>query len=775
MADEIAELLDAYNAVDLKSMASEAGIVPGGRAKRDDVVLALHQQFFAPERIRSAYAKLTATEKEVLNRILLHPMATPTRILRRELVKAKLVTEAPEPKEETRLYYSREQSYTGSPGKRRSTIFEDVMARFTLYGLVFSQIVEGRSGQSAKQRFNPGSLLFVPKVVRQVLPEPTPIPLETSDLQPERMVAGDPNSLLRDLYLYWDYARRGGINLLNSGAVGKRELKVLNGLMLISDPAIDTARKEEEMGHLYLLRLLLEGLGLLKRASGQLRPATGDSLEIAEFWRGSTGEQMLACVKQWILSTGGAETVNLYSEDVPQTAHARWQLVQMLLALHNAEWVSVDDLLENFWAIEVGFLYAMHEQAEDSDRWYGGTFQGSYFYGKKEELLRAIEASERTFIEKCLDESLFLLGLVDRGVHLAKSGKEQKLYRLSERGRRVVSAYVNKSSSIAEAQAAPSDIGRILIQPNFHIVAMGPVPIAVLAQLDLFALRLQVGVGAFEYELTKESVYQAQQNGLEAEQINRFLVEMCGVPLPQNVARTLQEWAQHHERIVFRTGVDLLQTVEPALLEKLLALPAVAAQVERALTPSLALLQGSGSKGIVTELQKEDYLPVVADARPVSADKKIRIDEKGRIALLHPFPNLFLEGRLAKVAEFTPKGGWQLTEAGVRRAGGSRSKVTELLAELTALSQSSLPAGVVEQVKAWGHYYGSAGIAQVTLIEFQSRAVLDELLKMADLHKRLRAFDDKQPLAIVDEKEVAQVKKTLARLGVTTKNGISRA
>jgi hypothetical protein len=111
----------------------------------------------------------------------------------------------------------------------------------------------------------------------------------------------------------------------------------------------------------------------------------------------------------------------------------------------------------------------------------------------------------------------------------------------------------------------------------------------------------------------------------------------------------------------------------------------------------------------------------------------------------------------------------------VNRAGGSRSKISDLLAELAALSQSPLAEPLVEQIKAWGSYYGSAGIAQVTLIEFQSRAVLDELLKMAELGKRLRAFDDKQPLAIVAEKDVAQVKKTLDRLGLSIKNSISRA
>ncbi len=774
MSSEIDQIFDFYNAADLSSMANEAGLVAlttSGRPKREDVVGILRQRFFTTERIHAGYAKLSTTEKEILNRILLHKEATPARVLRRELVKAKLVTEALSPEVPNRLWgHSGTKEYEGSPTRRKSMIFEDVLARLTLHGLVFSQRGEGVTG---KQRLTPGGVLYVPQIVRNALPEPTAIPLLANEFQPERIVAGDSNRLLRDLYLYWDYARRGGINLINSGAVGKRELKVLNGLMLVPDPAIDNARREEEMLHLHFLRTLLQGMGLLRSVSGQLRPTASDPLEIPAFWRGSTEQQMLACLKRWEASPEGAETAHLSINDNPRTSHARTQLLRMLAAAGVSEWISVDDLLENLWAAEVDFLFAMHARAEESNRWYGGTFRGSYYYGDKDKLIQAIQTSERTFIEKCLDDSLSLLGLLDRG-YLGATGKETVLYRLNQRGRRVVAAYFDKTAQLPDTQSA-ADTGRVLLQPNFHLVAMGPVPLAVLAQLDLFATRLQAGVGAFEYELTRESVYQAHQNGMEAGQIRALLVEICAGALPQNVERTLSEWAQHQERIVFRTGVDLLQTGDPALLEKLTALGRVAEQVERNLTPQLALIRSGGAKSLIAGMKEAGHLPIVSAALPAAADKSIRLDEDGSIHLIHPFPSLFLEGRLAKIAERSKSGQWKLVQSTVRQGGGSAAKINELLAELGALSQSPLADPLVERVKAWGSYYGQAGIAQVTLIEFQSRAVLDELLKVADLGKRLRAFDDKQPLAIVAEKDVAQVKKTLERLGVIIKNGISKA
>ena len=253
-----------------------------------------------------------------------------------------------------------------------------------------------------------------------------------------------------------------------------------------------------------------------------------------------------------------------------------------------------------------------------------------------------------------------------------------------------MAAYANKDANVTDGKSVPADTGRVLLQPNFHLVAMGPVPLAVLAQLDLFALRLQVGVGAFEYELTRESVYQAHQNGMEAGQIRAQLVEICAAPLPQNVDRTLSEWAQHQERIVFRTGIDLFQTGDPALLEKLAGLGLVAAQVARTLTPSLALLNGGGVEKLVAGLKEAGQLPIVTDALPAAADKSILLHEDGMIHPIHPLPSLFLEGRLAKIAEPSKKGQWKLSQASVRHAGGSRAKISDLLAELAALSQSPL-------------------------------------------------------------------------------------
>ena len=86
--------------------------------------------------------------------------------------------------------------------------------------------------------------------------------------------------------------------------------------------------------------------------------------------------------------------------------------------------------------------------------------------------------------------------------------------------------------------------------------------------------------------------------------------------------------------------------------------------------------------------------------------------------------------------------------------------------ELAQLQRGDLPRNVERLVKAWGGYYGSARIDRVTLIAFQDKATLDEILEHPDLAGRLTPFpSDKRALAAVSEEDLAHVTGVLERLG----------
>jgi hypothetical protein len=84
-----------------------------------------------------------------------------------------------------------------------------------------------------------------------------------------------------------------------------------------------------------------------------------------------------------------------------------------------------------------------------------------------------------------------------------------------------------------------------------------------------------------------------------------------------------------------------------------------------------------------------------------------------------------------------------------------------------------LPKKLVEQIRAWGGYYGNANAATVTLIEFRDRDALEGLRQHPELKAYLLPFPaGDRALASVPEEKLAEVKEILARLGVSVRDGL---
>ncbi|MCB0086253.1 MAG: helicase-associated domain-containing protein, partial [Caldilineaceae bacterium] len=464
--------------------------------------------------------------------------------------------------------------------------------------------------------------------------------------------------------------------MLRSGLVGKRLLKAINEQLLAPDPQLDDARSEKEATVLYSLRTMLEALSLVRAVNNKLVSISKNALEIPTFWSGSLAEQIGACLRQWP-KVAWAPLLHApeYEYDANPETGAR-ALRQKLTTISPNLWVEPADLLDELQNENINFLFVQHEKIEtSSSSYYSGYLGSSYLYGDRAKILEKLTRLEELFVRNSIEHFLMPLGLVELGY--AQTGDAQwQAFRLTSLGEIV----------LTEAPAAPADNhqGAIIVQPNFQVLAMGPVQFSQLAQLDLFAERQRADVGAFEYRLTRESVYAAQQSGMDASTIQQTLGQMSGGELPQNVRRTLEEWSAHHERIVFHTRVDLLQTADQALLTKLQETAASGAQMERPLTPTVALIKGLSQKKLVTALLAAEILPVISSANPNAADASVVITETGLIQPIHRAPSLHLRGRLARVAA-EDDDGWRLTKESVRRVGGSQKKVEALLADLGKL------------------------------------------------------------------------------------------
>src|SRR6266702_2975052 len=112
--------------------------------------------------------------------------------------------------------------------------------------------------------------------------------------------------------------------------------------------------------------------------------------------------------------------------------------------------------------------------------------------------------------------------------------------------------------------------GRLVVQPNFELVALAPISEALLVNLDRFAERIRLEHIA-QYRLTRTSVTRAIQMGLHAAAIQQILEQAAGGPIPQNVQYSLVEWERQARRIELWRSVSLLEVDDAALLDQLLA------------------------------------------------------------------------------------------------------------------------------------------------------------------------------------------------------------
>lgn len=776
---EILAILDGYHGSALLEMAREAGLpVPAkGNPVRSQVVAAMKAHFFTRERVLASLARADRWERAVLNRLLRRGGSARTQSLRRELLNAGVVIEAQPGRRERAAYtvpYARDE-YTGHPSHTQSRAFEDVVARLTFRGLVFSRFAGPGGGPAPKLQFHPADEVYVPAAVLEHLPPPPPA--EPDAGQPAVVKQGEPEFLLRDLYLYWDYVRRNEVPLTKAGLVSKRALRAINQQLLVQDPTLEQARSETEAKRLSLLGRLLVALGLA-RAQGDRLVSTGGALGIPEFWGLPEAAQLAACVEAWSQLHGVAELDSAAEAYEPLYTQAR-QAVLRALKVHAAGgWQGVEELLDSVKAEDADFMFAEYSKIRRSrGSWYYSQSRSQYV-GSPKALLQILDRYEAKFLEACLAGFLLQAGVVELGY----DGERLAAARLTAMG----SALLGSSAPEAETTSAPpaagdqagdagNGAGRVVVQPSFQILAMGPVSLAVLARLDLFADRERADRGAFEYRLSRESVYRAQQLGMGTGEIVAFLAQASGSELPQNVRRSLDEWAAHHERIVFRSGVSLLQAANPELLHELQVDPAIRPHLARQVAPEVALVANGAQERLVAALVARGLFPAVCGAGIESADHSVAIAEDGTIRPIHAVPSLHLRARLAPLAEESPErdGTWRLTPASVRRAAGSRARVLRLLDELGALHRGPLPERLVEQVRAWGGYYGDAAVETLTLIEFRDPEALEELRERPDLRGLLIPFPaGDRALAAVPAGRLAEVKAILAGLGVRVREGL---
>lgn len=553
----------------------------------------------------------------------------------------------------------------------------------------------------------------------------------------------------RELFVYWSCTRFKPLPLNAAGQVQKRALRLLNDQLISPEPALGEGA-QHETPRLHFTRLMLQALGLCVRANHHLR-AAGGYLTPPAFWSRSALSRTRTCLEAWLrlpewseLSTLGMATFDL------DLAQARRLLLGHLCQLQSGTWLSAERFLERVSVLAPRLIF----QKEDK---YPGIpyFKDANYLTQQARWVAEVEAA---FVGGVLSGPLHWLGLVD----VCLDEGRLLAFRLTEDADRAMRLDEPLPSS---NPAAVAD-GRLVVQPNFQLLALGGVPETTLARIELFADRVRADRGSFEFKLSRQTFYAAQQRGLSARGIIDFLQRQAGAPLPQNVLRTLREWGEQSERIVIRPSVALCHTDSAALADSLWQDPALKPVFERRLGPGMILLKRGNTATLRELLLERGQLPAVT--RGLDPDRaKVAATPDGTLSLAHEGPDLLLTERLAELADEVD-GRYVVTRSSVERSLERGLTVAAYLERLGAIHCGPLPPELVLKIKAWGRYYGSAVLSQVVLLEVKDRATADELLADPEMAARLARFDGDTTgrLLLVKTQEMDGLRRCLEERGI---------
>ena len=238
---------------------------------------------------------------------------------------------------------------------------------------------------------------------------------------------------------------------------------------------------------------------------------------------------------------------------------------------------------------------------------------------------------------------------------------------------------------------------------------------------------------------------------------------MTGSSLPQNIARSLAEWQGDFERIKIRPRAGWLQTADPALLDALLADPAVGSAALKRNTATGLMFCPEKAGEIEQALLRAGELPLRAVGAAESRRASIAIDASGRISFVHAAPSIYTYGFLHPFADQDALG-WRITAESIHRAVRSGLDAAGVLGELTVLALAASRSRWSAASKPGLATFGSASARTLTLVQFRDDAVLQEMLADPEIGPSLLPFkpDAHLGLAIASPTSLARLAGLLA-------------
>jgi len=656
-------------------------------------------------------------------------------------------------------------------------IFEQALRSLLMLGLLFWGKQTNFAGRDYASGIHDG-VLIVPLAVRGVV---------HSEWKPEEDTLAAPASadmeegaraLQRVLYLYWSLvaSMREGLALVSSGLLSRSALRLVMEHMVGKTPN-DQVRLETDAPRLLFIRLLLMNLGLLQERRNALYAVAAEaffSLPLLErtrrcyrLYRQTPFWDELSYLPEVNVRPGPAPLDPAHEEVV----RARQAVAERLVYEQMAMWHDIAAFIART-KLYVPYLLFPRQYGPRAERYSSGSNPYGWDFRLRRGWLTHREGwhmVEGGFIRSVVSGPLHWLGLLE-----LDREENPSSFRLSPD----IAAIM--SDAPVEREEAPW--GRLIVQPNFELVALAPVSEALLVNLDRFAERVSLEHIA-QYRLTKASVTHAIQTGLHAETIQQALEHAAGGVIPQNVQYSLIEWERQARRVEVWQAATLLEVDDAALLDTLFADKETRSLFGRRLAPLLAEVVPHQLSTVQEILWQRDYLPTLTSAptqdtttesgRLVVREPQWRLHDDGLLQPLYAVLDLYL---LAEVECFSVRDeatGWQrITPAALQQALTNNVSLEHVVRFLRQYCEDGIPGSLLIRLKLWGGGYGENTDIQVEyapLLRLSDQA-LQDFQADEELKSLLGAEIEQQSrLVRIDANNLEQVIALLRERGFSVK------
>jgi len=628
-------------------------------------------------------------------------------------------------------------------------IFEQAIHRLLLLGLLFWGKQTNFVGRDYASGVYDG-MLIVPRTVLELANElwntveRSPSQVQTSDRdtnikEPKHIgegVSEGVSALQRSLYRYWSLAAtmHEGMPLVNSRLLSRSALRqVVDQLSPQGTSVMEQIRTESDVPHLLFIRLLLMKLGLLSERRGALFAMPADmffSLPILErarrcyhAWLDTAFWNELAYIANVIARPGPVPLDPAHEEVV----RSRKQVMERLLAEKVGEWHEFSTFIART-RLYTPYLLFPRQDGTRTERYSVSNNPYSWDFRLRRGWLTPREGwylVEGGFIRTIVSGPLHWLGLVS-----VDSQDNPDAFRL------VPDIALITSETLLDIQE-PS-WGRLVVQPNFEVIALAPVPEALLLNLDRFAERIRLEHIA-QYRLTKASVTRAIQAGLQSETIQQILEQATEGSIPQNVQYSLIEWERQARRIELWRGVTLLEVDDAALLDQLFANAETRPLFGRRLAPLLAEVLIDQLSTVQEILWQQDYLPALVSAslydsllesgRLPTREPQWRLQQNGYLQPCHAVLDLYLVSEVERITVLDEATGWRkITPEAIQQACNSGLSLDHIVRFLQHYCEGGIPASFLIRLKLWGDGYeqqDTIGVEHAPLLRLSNQVLQD--------------------------------------------------